>query len=157
MLIRFKRSRLRALLDSIHAGRCIPCARNDGEPWSNNDLLALAGTCMAELMVRRELKQIETTEEPLRCHLKQPFGRVSPRMAVALDYVVSIASTITNDCTAEGDKTYKMEVVYNGPEFELLKPPKAKPKPDDGPPAPDGSPPQGESPASGNAVMQTAA
>lgn len=153
MLIQFKRSRLRAVIEAVQDGRYITCPK-EGYEWEDNELLAVAGACMSELMFRREVRNCETTDERLRCHRKLPFDRLSSRLAVALNYAVCVTSTLGNGLVSERDKTYKTEIIYNDPEFECMKPPKG---PDDGPPAPDGSPPQGESPTSGNAVMQTAA
>ena len=156
MLIQFKRSRLRKILKALNTGRDIP-SEEVGKPWEDSELMAVAGVCLAEMMFRRELDQRDTTDEPLLIHLSKPVSRLSRRLEAALNYVVTTASTITNGsngCDVKGDKTFRVEVAYKGPEFECVKAPKAKP--DDGPPAPDGSPPQGEIPAPGNAVMQAA-
>ena len=153
MLIQFKRSRLRAIIDAIDHGRYITCL-DEGGVWEDNELLAVAGACMSELMARREATLCENTDEPLRCHQQLPYDRLSTRLAMALNYALCVTSTLRNCNVCDDEKNYKTEVVYEEPQFMCMKPLPAIP--DDEPPSPDGSTPRGETPAPGNAVMHAA-
>ncbi|MCG8405379.1 MAG: hypothetical protein MI923_09295 [Phycisphaerales bacterium] len=136
MIIKFKRSRLRSIIDSLDHGRYITCPR-EGEEWEDMELLAVAGACMSELMFRRETELMETTDEVLRTDRHLPFERLSSRLSVALDYAICVTSTIRSCHMWPGDKTYKTEVYYNGSVFKLMKAPKDGPT--DKPPAPEGA------------------
>lgn len=150
MLVQFKRSRLKAILDSLQHGRHITCPKEE-HPWEDDELLALAGACMSEMMFRREVEQNETTDEPLQCHLSKPYDRLSSRLTTALNYAVSVASALSFCPLAKGDKTYRMKIHYEHSEFHCIKPSKfASDKP---PPEPDDSPPGDESAASDTVVQ----
>lgn len=124
MLITFTRNRLRSIIEAIDLGRYIACPK-EGEQWEDNELLALAGVCMSQLMFRREDEHRETTDEPLRCDEHRAFGRLSSRMTAALNYALTVASNITNGCvscsTESPDKTYRVEVWYDGPHYQYMK------------------------------------
>ena len=121
MLIQFKRSRLRAVIESIHHGRYITCPK-EGYEWEDNELLAVGGACMSELMFRRQIRHMETTDDRLRCLRRVPFDRLSGRLSTALDYAICVISTLGVSRVSEREKTYKTEVVYHHPKFELMKP-----------------------------------
>ncbi|MCG8409208.1 MAG: hypothetical protein MI923_28735 [Phycisphaerales bacterium] len=155
MLIQFKRSRLKAILDALEHGRHITCQKEERQ-WDDNELLALAGACMAQMMFRREVEQCETTDEPLQFHLRKPYDQLSSRLTVALNYAMSVASAIDTCPLAKGDKTYRMEIYYDHAEFHCEKP--SKKNPDNESPAPDDKPPSdaSESAADDEAMRQAA-
>jgi hypothetical protein len=143
MWITFTRNRLKAILESIEEGRYIVCS-DEGGKWSDDELLAVAGACMTTLMVRQEIAGSETTDEPLKLDLGLPFRRASTRLRVALNYAIFVTSGINNGCEEEdrddddaganGDKTYKVEVVYDHPKCMVMYPPGTSSDPDGPPP-----------------------
>ena len=121
MMITFTRRRLRSIHEAIQEGQCITCPVA-GDTWDDSELLAVAGTCLAELMCRREFERKETTDEPLRRDLHLPFPRLSARMTKALNYALTVASNITNWCVPfNEDKTYMIEIAYEGPQFQYAR------------------------------------
>lgn len=123
MIVTFTRNRMRSILDALENGHCITNPQ-EGQRWEDGDLLALAGTCMAELMFRREAELGDATDEPLSCDVKRTFGRLTGRMTKALNYALAVASNLTNGCISgvnPADKTYRVEVYYDGPNYEYMR------------------------------------
>ena len=178
MQITFTRNRLRSIIEAIDEGRYITCPNEGEASWDDSELLAVAGTCLAHLMCRREVLQRGTTDEPLQFDLRRPFHRLSARMTKALNYALTAASNILNDCVPdEEDKTYLIEISYEGPEFlyTRVRPDDAEAEFDEevdeedeaaeaddetsascsAPPESDNESSSGEDASDGNAVMQT--
>lgn len=116
MQITLTRSGLKRWIDAIADGACLCNPGPIGTPWSDSDLLGLAGVCMAQLLERREELLADLADEPLRCDTELPYGKLSTRLRHALNFAIQMAGVARDEffdpkhCT---DKTYHVEVAYD--------------------------------------------
>ncbi|MCG8404580.1 MAG: hypothetical protein MI923_05220 [Phycisphaerales bacterium] len=67
-------------------------------------------------------KHEQMSDEPLQLDLHRPYHRLSSRLTAALNYALTVASNIINSCVpTDEDKTYMIEVTYEGPHFQYLR------------------------------------